>query len=164
MKKTPLRRKSALKAKKGIRVAKSPKKRSELIVEPRRRKKKTDLQRAKDKLWKLCKEITLKRYGNDCYTCPSKDLQGSNCQLGHFISSSICSAEMRYELRNLRIQCYSCNIHKSGNWPVFEKNLKRDGIDVDYLKRHNEETKGEQYDTIWYTEQIERYQLLLDQA
>lgn len=128
----------------------------------KKRKVKTPLQKAKAKLWKLCREITIKRYGSDCFTCPSKDLAGSNRQLGHFISSSICSTEMRYELRNLRIQCYSCNINKSGNWLQFEKNLIRDGIDVAYLKQHNEDTKGLSYRIDWYEEQIERYEALLE--
>lgn len=146
MKRSPLKRKTPLKVTKKV---------------TKKRRKKSDLAKAKDKLWKLCKQITLKRHGNDCYTCPSKDLQGSNCQLGHFISSSICSTELRYDLRNLRIQCFACNIHKSGNWPVFEKNLIRDGVDVEYLKRRNEETKGESYRLDFFLEKIEHYEALL---
>lgn len=126
----------------------------------KKRKKKTDLAKLKEQLWKLCREIQIKRYGSDCYTCPSKNLEGSSRHLGHFIPSSICSTSMRYDLDNLRVQCYSCNIHKSGNWPVYERNLIRDGIDVQELKDRNEKTKGEMYREDWYVEKIENYQRL----
>lgn len=170
MKRTALKRKTPLKAKRAISskkqrdrqsIAKAKKTPSGGNFAPKKRRKKTDLAKAKAKLWKLCKQIIFQRHGNDCYTCPSKNLQGSNCQLGHFISSSICSTELRYDLRNLRIQCFSCNIHKSGNWVEYEKHLKADGVDVEYLKRRNEETKGEQYRLDWYEEKIEHYEALL---
>jgi hypothetical protein len=64
---------------------------------------------------------------------------------------------MRYDLRNLRPQCYSCNINKSGNWLAYENHLKQDGIDTDELKRINQETKGESYRLDWYEEKIKEY-------
>jgi hypothetical protein len=77
--------------------------------------------------------------------------------VGHFISSSVCSAELRYSLENLRPQCYACNIHRSGNWPAYEAHLKRDGIDVEALKRRNEQTKHRQYNILWYRAKIAEY-------
>jgi hypothetical protein len=81
-------------------------------------------------------------------TCPLTGLVGSNAHTGHFIPSSICSAALRYDLSNLRPQCFACNIHRSGNWPAYEAHLRRDGIDVEELKRRNEETKGRKYDLL----------------
>jgi hypothetical protein len=115
----------------------------------------------KKKLWKLCREITIKRHGTSCYTCPAVSLTGSNLHCGHYISSSVCSAELRYSLDNLRPQCYRCNIHLSGNWPSFEVHLKRDGVDTEELKQRNEQTKGKQYDRLFYERKIEEYDLLL---
>ena len=129
---------------------------------PKTLKRKSDLSRAKVRLWQLCKEIVRKRYGNTCYTCGKKGLFGSNWHTAHFIPSSICSAELRYELRNLRPCCYHCNVNLSGNWPAYEKALLKEGVDIGYLKRWNEETKGESYRLDWFEEQIERYQLLLE--
>jgi hypothetical protein len=83
--------------------------------------------------------------------------------VGHFISSSVCSAELRYDLSNLRPQCYRCNIHLSGNWPSYELRLLRDGIDVEALKRRNQETKGRQYDRLFYEEKIAAYSSLLSE-
>lgn len=123
---------------------------------PKKRRKKTPLAKAKAELWELCKQITRLRHGYNCYTCGT---HSDAPHTGHFISSSICSAELRYDLKNLRPQCFSCNIHKSGNWLAYEKNLIRDhGVKyVNELKRRNEKTKGQQFDILWYQEQIKRH-------
>ena len=164
MKKTPLKRKTPLKAKKGFKATKVPlrsKNRATVAKRPNKRKRKTDLRKLKDQLWKLCREIQIKRYGRTCFTCGKQNLEGSNCHLGHFIPSSVCSVSMRYNLCNLRPQCYHCNINLSGNWIEYEKALKRTGIDTDMLKKQNEETKGKQYDSMWYEVKIAEYQKIL---
>lgn len=146
-----------------VKVPKTPKKRTARQITPKKRKVKSKLSKLKAQLWKLCREIQIKRYGSDCYTCPSKNLEGSSRHLGHFIPSSVCSTVMRYDLDNLRVQCYSCNIHKSGNWLEYEKHLIRDGIDVQELKDRNEKTKGKQYDILWYCDKIEEYEKISKQ-
>lgn len=127
----------------------------------KKRKKKSPLSKLKAQLWQLCREIQIKRYGNKCYTCPNSDLAGSGLHLGHFISSSVCSTELRFSLDNLRPQCYRCNIHLSGNWLAFERHLIADGIDVQELKARNEQTKGIMYREDWYERKIEEYKTLL---
>lgn len=117
----------------------------------------------KVQLWQLCRAIIIQRYGSDCYTCPAVRLIGSNRHVGHFISSSVCSVELRYALENLRPQCYACNIHRSGNWIAFEQHLVRDGIDVEELKQRNYDTKGRQYDRLWYEDKIAEYSSLLSE-
>ncbi len=128
----------------------------------KKRRKKGEITKLKEKLWQLCRAIIIQRYGNDCYTCPAKGLQGANLQGGHFISSSICSVELRYSLDNIRPQCFSCNIHKSGNWLSYETHLKADGMDVEALKRRNEATKGIVYKREWFEDTISLYQKLLE--
>ncbi len=115
-----------------------------------RKTSKTPVSKLKKKLWAITRQIIIKTYGSDCYTCPAKGLSGSNRHIGHFISSSVCSAAMRYDLGNLRPQCYACNIHRSGNWPSYEAHLKADGIDVEALKQQNRDTQGLKYDSLWY--------------
>src|SRR3990167_1261952 len=121
-----------------------------------KRKAKSELRKLKDTLWKLCRKIIIEKYGNTCYCCGAKNLEGANLHLGHFIPSSICSAEMRYDLDNLRPSCYRCNIHLSGNWVAYEKHLRQEkGQDfVEELKQRNEDTKGGQYDVLFYQEKI----------
>lgn len=127
---------------------------------PLKRKSKSDSAKLKTKLWELCKILTRKKYGYNCYTCGQ---QSEAPHTGHFISSSVCSGELRYSLDNLRPQCYRCNIHLSGNWLAFEQNLIRDkGKEwVEAFKRKNQETKGKQYDSLWYEAKIAEYQAML---
>jgi hypothetical protein len=126
----------------------------------RGRFKKSELAKLKLKLWGLCREITRKKYGNTCYTCGKGPLTGSSYQTGHFITSSNCSVELRYDLKNLAIQCYNCNINKSGNWVVFEKLLQKEhGFTyVEELKTRNLATKGKTYPISWFEEKIAQYE------
>lgn len=164
MKRTALKRGTKTMKRSGFstKTALKPKNVSKTILGGNKRKVKSDLSKLKAKLWKLCREIQIKRYGSDCYTCPSKDLSGSSRHLGHFIPSSICSTSMRYDLDNLRVQCYACNIHRSGNWVEYEKHLIRDGIDVQELKDRNEQTKGGMFREDWYEQKIVEYSQILN--
>jgi 5-methylcytosine-specific restriction endonuclease McrA len=128
---------------------------------PLKRRATDTVSKLKQHLWQLCRQIIIQRHGSDCYTCGARNLSGSNRHLGHFIPSSICSAELRYSLDNLRVCCYRCNIHLSGNWPAYEDHLRRDGIDPEELKRRNRETTGRKYDQIFYQEKIKEYEALL---
>ena len=83
----------------------------------------TELKKVQTKLWKECKRITLNKYGNTCYTCGASNLEGGNCQLGHCIPSGACGAFLRYDLRNLRIQCMRCNIHLGGQGAEYVRRL-----------------------------------------
>lgn len=126
-----------------------------------RRKSRSPLAKLKDRLWELCKELTRKVYGHNCYTCGT---YVEYPHTGHFITDSTCSTELSYDLKNLRPQCYACNIFRSGDWTTFERNLIRDhGQEyVDELKRRNQATKGLKYDELWYKGKIEEYEKLLD--
>lgn len=80
------------------------------------------------KLWEECRRLIKDIYKRgdgtyDCYTCQQKNLVGSNCQIGHFIAKSVCGAYLKYDLRNLRIQCFRCNCNLSGNGAIFYRNI-----------------------------------------
>ncbi len=134
------------------------------------KKKPKSISKLKKELWELCKQITRKRYRLPngtwrCYTTGILLDEPAKCHTGHFIAKSICSTELAYDLKNLRIQSYRANIHLSGDTLQFEDNLIRDHGEeyVKELKERNRATKGKSYGTSWYTEQVERYkQLLLD--
>lgn len=144
-------------------LKRTPFKASKTRLKPRTAKlpKKPTISKLKKQLWAITREIIINKYGSDCYTCPALSLSGSNRHVGHFISSSICSAEMRYYLDNLRPQCYACNIHRSGNWPAYEAHLRADGIDVEALKQRNRDTVGMQADSLFYINKIAEYSTLL---
>ncbi len=127
---------------------------------PLRRKSRSELALIKDKLWELCKALTRKIHGYNCYTCGAYVMYPHT---GHFITDSTCSTELSYSLDNLRPQCYVCNIHKSGNWLAFERNLIRDKGEewVVALKKRNIQTTGLKYDILWYTAKVDEYEKLL---
>ena len=77
-------------------------------------------------LWIECKRIVrqtyIKKDGTwDCFTCGRLINEPAKAQTGHFIANSICGAYLRYDLRNLRIQCYNCNINAGGNGAMYYK-------------------------------------------
>jgi hypothetical protein len=84
---------------------------------------KSPQKKIEEKLWKECRRIIFKKYGNTCYTCGANNLEGANLQLGHCIPRSVGGAFLRYDLRNLRPQCFRCNIHGGGCGAFFVRNL-----------------------------------------
>lgn len=88
-----------------------------------KRKSRTPEAKLKSHLWELCRLITRKRYGDTCFTCGRKDLVGSNLHCGHFIPSAAGGAFLRYNLQNLRIQCYHCNVNLGGNGAQYYRRL-----------------------------------------
>lgn len=94
------------------------------------------------KLWELCRVIIKKWYGNTCYTCGKTRLSKHNRHTGHFIPKASCGAYLKYDLRNLRPQCYHCNINLGGNGAEFYKRMvEREGQEyVDQLFRDKQKT------------------------
>lgn len=94
---------------------------------PLKRKPKSETRKTQDLLWQECRRITISRYSTPngfkwCFTC-GKQIEKSNCQLGHFIANSVGGALLRYNLNNLRLQCYYCNINCGGQGAIFYKKL-----------------------------------------
>ena len=60
-----------------------------------------------------------------CYTCNKKAYwKGEGMQNGHFISRK--SRILRWDERNCRSQCYSCNCHFYGRQFLFALNLNKE--------------------------------------
>lgn len=154
MKRTQFKRPTLaqVKAKQALKRQKTPLKRKQ-------KPKVIPISKLKKQLWDECRRITRKRFNCDgeyyCFTCGNLVAVPHT---GHIIASSLSSAEMRYSLDNLRLQCYMCNIYKSGNWVGFYEVLGKDYID-DLIKRNNE-SKGKSYHTDWYLNKIEEYKKL----
>lgn len=76
----------------------------------------------------LCSEYIRRKYSNwkgevACYTC-GKVKRWQDQQAGHYISRTYNNT--RYYEPNLRVQCYSCNIEKRGNYTEFAIRLERE--------------------------------------
>jgi hypothetical protein len=123
-------------------------------------KKKTPTEKAKEKLWELCKQVVRKRDGDKCISCEKFGLVGSNQHTGHFIPSSTCGAYLRYYLKNLFVQCYNCNINLGGNGAYFTRELvKRYGQEyVDILFALKVEKAGMKADILFYNEKIAEFE------
>ena len=102
---------------------------------PLKKKSKTSSATLQRKLWELCRKIIKKKYGSTCYTCGKQRLMKSNRHTGHFIPKAASGAYLKYDLRNLRPQCYHCTINLGGNGAAFYHNMvEREGQEyVDQL-------------------------------
>lgn len=88
---------------------------------------KQSLSKIEKKLWQLCRKVADVRCDAQnipprCFTC-DRLVEGVNKQLGHFIPKSTCGAFLKYDMRNLRWQCYNCNINGGGQGAEFYKRL-----------------------------------------
>lgn len=128
----------------------------------RAKTKKPSIRLLKDKLWAECKRIIRKRYQNDdgtwnCYTCSRHIDEPHKAQTAHFIPSAACGAYLRYDLRNLRVCCYYCNINLGGNGAEYYKRLVeemgQDHVD-EIFKDKNKVIKADQH---FYEQKIEEY-------
>lgn len=132
---------------------------------PKRRFKKKSPKTLQNKIWKLCKEITRKKYGNECYTCTQKNLVGSNWQTGHFIPKAILDPYLKYDLRVLRPQCMRCNYDLGGNGAEFmRKMIIREGqeyVDQIFRERRFDVSSKEAY--TYYESLIPRYEQILEE-
>ena len=134
----------------------------------RKRRRKGELTKTKERVWELCKQIIRKQYGNSdgtwtCYTSGKPIILAKNVHTGHFIPSSLCSVELRYDLKNLRPQSYNDNINHSGNPHQFRRNLiANHGIAyVEELETRNEATKGRTYPLQWFLDKEIEYKNIL---
>lgn len=129
----------------------------------KKRKVTTPLSKAKKTLWGLVRLLVFKTYGTDCYTCEAKDLVGKNLQGGHVPwPKATLSAECAHDIRFIRAQCMSCNIHKGGMGAEAIERMKRSGIDTDALKLYNRQTTGKKYDILFYERRIAEVTALLE--
>lgn len=90
--------------------------------------KKLTPRKLQDKLWDECKRIVRAKYVKpdgtwNCFTCGRLIDEPAKAQTGHFIPSGSCGAFLRYDLRNLRIQDYFCNINQGGNGAEYYRKL-----------------------------------------
>lgn len=110
----------------------------------------------------LQKQVVRALYGNDCYTCSAKNLQGSNCQLGHVPwPRSQLSTVCKFDYRYTRMQCFKCNIWDKGRGADALRRMQREEINVDILEAHNLATKGKVCNTKWFDQKIAEYTQLL---
>lgn len=127
-----------------------------------RKVSKIPISKLQRQLWEECRRVANIIYKPDCYTCPAKNLTGSNKQLGHVpYPKSTLGANLKYDMKVLRWQCMRCNIHGGGmGGEAYKKMLREEGqAYMDELeKKRNETVKA--YDH--YVELLEYYKGIND--
>ncbi len=127
--------------------------------------KKPTIKGVKKKLWEECKRITRARYikyefGWDCYTCDKYITILSDAHTGHFIPSGSCGVLLRYDLRNLRVQCYNCNINLGGNGAEYYRRMIKEVGKKSVEQLFIDKQKTVKADIIFYMRLLEEYQAL----
>lgn len=73
----------------------------------------------------------------ECYTCGFK-AHWTLMHCGHFISRSVKG--LRWLLKNLKVQCFICNVEKSGNLSEYAERLDHDEPGLsEWLKKQSRE-------------------------
>ena|SRR3990167_10524177 len=93
-----------------------------------------------------------------CYTC-SVIKPVAEMQCGHWIPRNNLST--RFSEENCRPQCVGCNMFNKGRPDVFSVNLIKEGIDIVALQQTR--YRVFKVDEIWYQEQIDKYQKLVEE-
>lgn len=154
LKRTKMARKPLNRTKTG-KVSTAPKK---------KRVKALSVSKLKKQLEALQKQVVLKLYGNDCYTCEAKDLQGSNCHLGHVPwPRTDLSIQAKFDYRYTRAQCFRDNIHLGGAGAKAYARMQAEGIDMIMLREYADEGKGKPVPRSWYESKMAEYKALLEE-
>lgn len=90
-----------------------------------KKKSKSPLAKAKDKLWAVIKQVIDIRDGNNCISCGASDIRGHHKHGGHFIPSSSCGGFLRYDIRNVHNQCSTCNLFRNGAGAEYTLTLQK---------------------------------------
>lgn len=144
-------------------IKSAPKVRSKVAKKPVKKKVQT-VSQLKKKLWEEVKRIIRAKYITNgkytCFTCGKNIENMSSVHTSHFIPSAACGAYLRYDLRNLRVCCYFCNVNLGGNGSMFYKRLvETEGQDyVDQLFKDKHVTI--KADAQWYQNKLEEYKAL----
>ena len=131
---------------------------------PLRKQSKQKISVIQRKLWEVCRQIKLITEAHDgkidCYTCDQKNLEGSNRQLGHMWAKAALGAYLKYDLRVLKWQCYSCNINRGGAGADFYKRMLEEIGEEKMTKlQKDRQVMVKAYD--WYVKQLAEYTELL---
>jgi len=125
-----------------------------------KRKSKSPIRKIQDEIWELCKQITRTKYGNVCYTCHKGDLSGSNWHTGHMWAKASIGANLKYDLRILRPQCYFCNVNCGGRGAEFyARMLKENG--AEFMEQLEKDRQVSVKAIDHYTKLLEEYKTMV---
>ena len=130
-------------------------------VRPHKAARAVSIPKLKKALWELCKTAVRARDKGICQACGATGLVGSNAQCSHLIASSICGAFLRYNLHNLYLCCFRCNISLSGNIAVLYRNVEEKKGKAFIEQLFKDKNKITQLDRPFLESKIAEYKSLL---
>lgn len=95
-----------------------------LSLEKKLERKDNSIPKLKKKVWNITSLILRKTLPDKCYTCDHY-IEPKRKEVGHFWAKGSHGATY-FDFRNLRIQCHSCNLFKSGNLAEYACRLRRE--------------------------------------
>lgn len=102
---------------------------------------KRDTKAIKKELWKVTSAI-VRAASSNCYTCDKYIPDISKRHAGHFWTKG-GHPRTYYDMDNIRVQCYSCNVCKSGNLAEYGSRLRREigsgSFDALELRAHSKD-------------------------
>lgn len=119
-----------------------------------------------DRVWDLCRKITFKVHGTNCYTCSQRNLVGRNCHCGHMWPKGAAGALLKYNLDILRPQCYQCNMNYGGRGAVFLEKMAKEVGPEKMQKLFDlklQDSKGQTRATEHYLMLLEKYHELWEE-
>jgi Bacteriophage Lambda NinG protein len=159
MKRTPLKRKTAL-------AARTPLKRATSLIAGSKPKKAGKVPKKTKTLakWKKELDVVFSRYirqrdEGQCFTCPKKD-DPKFMQCGHFVPRQYLA--VRFDEKNCNCQCYACNMLYNGQPSAYAIRLKAKYGDSIIEELESARLVTTKLDPIWYQEKIAHYQSLLN--
>ncbi len=127
-----------------------------------KKKSKTPIAIAKEKLWQTLKKVIAIRDGDICISCGAGGLSGHNKHGGHFIPSSSCGGFLRYDIRNVHVQCATCNLFRNGAGAEYTRSLEKK-YGTNFVDKVIEDKQVEvKLDMKFITGMNEYYKTLLD--
>jgi hypothetical protein len=164
MKRTPLKRKTPLRAKMpkfGEKIVKVPKythgnKNALKVPKQRKSIKGKSTSWYKKELDRVFSIYIRLKFPKRCYTCGKVDV---TLQCGHFVSRQYLAT--RWSEDNCRPQCVGCNMFGNGQLLDFEENLKKELGDefVENMKKSRHQMF--KLDRQWYESEIAKYKSMI---
>jgi hypothetical protein len=127
-----------------------------------RKNSKQSISKIQRDLWKECRRIAYEQQKDKngeihCYTCQARNIQGSNRQLGHVpYPKSILGANLKYDMRVLKFQCYHCNINCGGMGAEALKRMTKE-YGQEFMEKLEKDRNISVKAMDYYLELLERY-------
>lgn len=112
--------------------------------------------------WRVFSLYIRKRDNYTCFTCGRKCV-GAGAHAGHYAPQSVSNMESRFNPDFVHCQCYSCNIHKSGNHIEYRRRLCEllGDVKVEHFENHYKRVStGPQWQISDFQSLIEKYKNL----